>query len=43
MTSSINYKDNPFEHDKLTPIRVEPTFERLHKLQNKVKANTKSV
>ena len=43
MTSSINYNDTLFKRDKLTPIRVEPTFERLHKLQNKVKANTKSV
>ena len=43
MTSSINYKDTPFERANLTPIRGRPTFETLHKLQNKIKANVKVV
>ena len=43
MTNSINYKENLFERDNLTPIRDETTFENLHKLQNNIKANTKSV
>ena len=43
MTSNINYKDTLFKRANLTPIRGEPTFETLHKLQNEIKANAKSV
>ena len=43
MTININYKDTLSETSNLTPIRGKPTFETLHKLQNKIKANTKSV
>ena len=43
MTSNINYKDTLFERSNLTPIRGKPTSETLHKLQNEIKANAKSV
>ena len=43
MTSTINYKDILFEWGNLTTIRGEPTFEMLHKIQNEIKANAKSV
>ena len=43
MMSNINYKDTLFEQSELTPIHGEPTFETLHKLQNDINANTKSV
>ena len=43
MTISINYKNTLFNLSKLNPIRGKPTFENIHKLQNKIKANTKSV
>ena len=43
MTSNINYKDTLFERANLTPICGKPTFETLHKLWNKIKANTKSI
>ena len=43
MTSNINCKDTLFERSNLTPICGEPTFETLHKLQNEIKANSKSV
>ena len=43
MTRTIHYKDTLFEQDKITPISVKPTFETLHKLQNEIKANAKSV
>ena len=42
MASSINYKDTLFEQARLTPIRGEPTFKTIHKIRNKIKANTKS-
>ena len=42
MTSSTNYKGILYEKASLTPICGEPTFEALHKLQNKIKANTKA-
>ena len=42
-TSSINYKDSYFEHPVLTTIRREPTYETLHHLKNKLKANASSV
>ena len=43
MMSNINYKDTIFKRAKLTHIRVNPTFETLHKLQKDIKANAKSV
>ena len=43
MAISISYKDTPFEQANLTPICGKPTFETLHKLQNEIKANTKSL
>ena len=43
MTSNINHKDTLFERGNLTLIRGETTFEILHKHQNEIKANTKSV
>ena len=43
MMSSVNYKDTVFERANLTPIRGKPTFEMLHKIQNKTKANAKAV
>ena len=43
MTSNINFKDTLFEQANLTLIRGKPTFEMLHKLQNKIKSNAKSV
>ena len=43
MTSSTNYKDALFKIANLTPIHGKPTFETLHKLQNDIKANAKSV
>ena len=43
MTSNINYKDTLFERADRTPIRGEPTFKTLHKLQNEIKSNAKAV
>ena len=43
MPRSIHYKDTLFEQANTTPIRGKPTFETLHKLQNEVKANAKSI
>ena len=43
MTRSINYKDTLFEQAKLTPIRGEATFEIIHKLRKKIKANANAV
>ena len=43
MTRYINYKDTLFERTNLTPICGEPTFETLHKILDKIKANVKSV
>ena len=40
---SVNYKYSYFEHPVLTTIRGEPTYETLHHLKNKLKANTSSV
>ena len=34
MTINIKYKDTLFEWANLSPIRGEPTFGTLHKLQN---------
>ena len=42
-TSSVNYKDSYFEHPVLTMIRGEPTYETLHHLKNKLKANASLV
>ena len=39
MEIPINYRENLFEKAKLTPIRGEPTFKTLHKLQNEIKDN----
>ena len=41
-TSSVNYKDSYFKHPFLTAIRGEPTYETLHHLKNKLKANASS-
>ena len=43
MTSTVNYRDTYFEQASLTPIRGEPTYETVHKLWNKIKANARSV
>ena len=43
MTYTVNYRDTHFEQANLNPIRGEPTFETVHKLWNKIKANTRSV
>ena len=43
MKITINYKDTILKWANLTPIRGKPTFKTLHKLRNKIKANTKSV
>ena len=43
ITISINYKDTIFKWENLTSIIGKTTFEKLHKLQNKIKANTKAV
>ena len=43
MKISINYKRTLFEKANLTPIHGKPTFETLHKLQNEIKANAKSI
>ena len=43
MKSNINYKDTLFKRSNLTPIRGKPTFEKIHKLRNEIKANTNSV
>ena len=42
-TSSVNYKDSYLEHPFLTTIRREHTYENLHHLKNKLKANVSSV
>ena len=42
-SSSVNYKDSYFEHLVRTVIRGEPTYETLHHLKNKLKANVSSV
>ena len=43
MTSTVNYRDTHLERANLTPIRGEPTYETVHKLWNKIKANARSV
>ena len=43
MQISINYGETLFEQANLTPIRGEITFKTLHKLQNNIKSNAKSV
>ena len=43
MTRTINYKDTLFHPSNLTPIRGKTTFKTLHKLQNEIKTNSKSV
>ena len=43
MASTVNYRDTHFERSNLTPIRGEPTYETVHKLWNKVKANVRSM
>ena len=43
MASTVNYRDTHFERAHLTPIRGEPTYDTVHKLWNKVKANARSV
>ena len=42
-TASVNYKDSYFEHPVLTKIHREPTYETLHHLKNKLKANASLV
>ena len=42
-TSPVNYKDSYFENPVLTMIHGEPTYETLHHLKNKLKANASSV
>ena len=39
-SSNVNHHKDYFERANLTLIRGEPTFESLHKLLNKIKANT---
>ena len=41
--NNINYKDTLFKRSNLTPIHGKPTFKTLHKFQNEIKANSKSV
>ena len=43
MASTVNYRDTHFERAHLTHIRGEPTYDTVHKLWNKVKANARSV
>ena len=43
MASSIHYKETLFKQTNLTPIHGKPNFETIHKLQNKIKTNAKSV
>ena len=43
MASTVNYRDTHFEQAHLTPIRGKPTYDTVHKLWNKVKANARSV
>ena len=43
MERYINYRDNIFKRAILTPICGESPFKTLHKLQNEIKGNTKSV
>ena len=43
MASTVNLCDTHFERANLTPIRGEPTYEKVHKLWNEVKANAHSM
>ena len=43
LTYSVNYKDSYLEHQVLTTIRGEPTYETPHHLKNELKANASSV
>ena len=43
MASTVNYTDTHFDRAHLTPICGEPTYDTVHKLWNKVKANARSV
>ena len=43
MKININYKYTLLNRANLTPIRGKPTFKTLHKLRNKIKANSKAV
>ena len=43
MTSTVNYRDTYFDRVNLTPICGKPTYETVHKLWNKFKANARSV
>ena len=43
MTTTVNYRETHFERANLTPIHGEPTYETVHKLWNKIKANARSV
>ena len=43
MASMVNYRDTHFKRANLTPIRGEHTYETVHKLWNKVRANACSV
>ena len=43
MTYSVNYKDSYFEHLVLTKIRGGPIYEKLHHLNNELKAKASSV
>ena len=41
--STINYRETIFEHPDLTKITGVPTYETLHLLHNKIKANAMAV
>ena len=43
MVIYINHRETLFNQSNLTPIGGKPTSEIPHKLQNKIKANDKSV
>ena len=43
MISTINYRETIFEHPDLTKITGVPTYETLHLLHNKIKANVMAV
>ena len=41
--SNVKYRETHFERANLSPIHGDPTFERLHKLRNEIKANTRYI
>ena len=43
MAATVKYRDTHFEQANLTPVRDKPTYETVHKLWNKVKANARSM